>query len=132
MRTILPLLISAALVAACSESNSPNGGNPPPATAEVTATEAATFSPSTARVAIGGTVTWNFEGVGHNVTFDDVAGAPADISGTNANTEIARTFGTAGSFPYVCTIHPGMAGTVLALSASSNAGDDDDDPLPGY
>jgi plastocyanin len=49
----------------------------------------------------------------HNVTFIIVNGRPADISGSNANTTIARTFATAGTFGYVCTLHAGMTGTVI-------------------
>jgi plastocyanin len=114
------LAAAAALVSlvSCSDSNSPDGGNnPPPATASVTATTGQQFSPATVRVATGGTVTWVFQSLGHNVTFDDVANAPEDIGGVNANTSIARTFSTNGTYPYHCTIHPGMTGTVQVSGA---------------
>jgi plastocyanin len=73
------------------------------------------FSPDSVRIAVGGTVTfdWGAGGVTHNVTFADVAGAPADIPNRNSGT-VDRTFGTAGSFNYQCTIHPGMNGKVVA------------------
>ena len=61
---------------------------------------------------VGTTVNFTFESTGHNVTFNIVNGRPADISGTNSNTTIARTFATAGTFGYVCTLHAGMTGTV--------------------
>jgi plastocyanin len=41
------------------------------------------------------------------------AGRPAYIPGSNANVTIARTFTTAGSLWYSCTIHPGMNGVVV-------------------
>lgn len=107
-------LLAAGLVTGCSDDD-PNEPNPPPASADVTATNGLTFQPGTARVATGGEVTWEFEATGHNVTFDAVAGAPADIGGSNANTSISRSFATAGTFPYECTIHPGMSGSVQVV-----------------
>jgi plastocyanin len=71
------------------------------------------FDPASLTVAVGTTVNFTFESTGHNVTFNIVNGRPADISGTNSNTTIARTFATAGTFGYVCTIHGGMTGTVI-------------------
>jgi plastocyanin len=116
----MPVLAIAALLAAglatgCSDDD-PNEPNPPPSAVDVTATNGLAFDPSTARVATGGEVTWEFEATGHNVTFDVVAGAPASIGGSNANVSISRTFATAGSFPYQCTIHPGMEGTVQVVA----------------
>ena len=121
-------------LAACSDSNSPE--NPSPASATVTATAAQAFSPPTVRVATGGTITWKFESLGHNVTFDAVTGAPADITGSNSNTSIARTFAANGTFPYHCTIHPGMTGTVQVAAATATPMTPTDGgnnaPLPGY
>ena len=85
---------------------------PPPATANVAATVNSTFNPDSVRIATGGTVTWNFSSLDHNVVFNNVAGKPADIP-TSVNTAVGRTFTTAGSFPYRCTIHAGMDGKVL-------------------
>lgn len=112
VRAIAALLV-AGLAAGCSDDA--NEPNPPPSAVDVTATTGLAFSPSTARVATGGEVTWEFEATAHNVTFDAVAGAPADIGGSNANVSIARTFATSGAFPYHCTIHPGMNGTVQVV-----------------
>lgn len=85
---------------------------PAPATANVAATVNSTFNPDSVRIATGGTVTWNFSSLDHNVVFNNVAGRPADI-GTSVNTSVPRTFGTAGTFPYRCTIHAGMDGKVV-------------------
>lgn len=121
-------------LAACSDSNSPE--NPPPASATVTATAGQAFSPRTVRVATGGTITWTFESLGHNVTFDAVAGAPADIPGSNSNTSIARTFAANGTFPYHCTIHPGMTGTVEVTASTATpttlTDGGNNAPPPGY
>ena len=86
---------------------------PPPPSNTIQATNAQLFTPSTLTVAVGQTVTFTFGGLGHNVFFDAKAGVPADIPGTNANVSIMRQFGTAGSFPFHCHIHPGMSGTVV-------------------
>ncbi|HET8635202.1 MAG TPA: plastocyanin/azurin family copper-binding protein [Gemmatimonadales bacterium] len=118
----LALLASAAALtclASCSDSNAPDNNAPPPATASVTATTGQKFTPATVRVATGGTVTWVFQSLGHNVTFDATAGAPEDIPGVNSNTSIARTFSTNGTFAYHCTIHSGMTGTVQVSSATA-------------
>jgi plastocyanin len=111
----------------------------------VTATTGQQFTPATVRVATGGTVTWVFQSLGHNVTFDDATGAPEDIPGANSNTSIARTFSTNGTFAYHCTIHPGMSGTVQVSSGSAPVespppadnnpptnSDGDEAPPPGY
>ncbi len=70
------------------------------------------FTPFQVTVPVGGTVRWEFPQRPHNVIFDRKAGAPVDIQST-ANASIARTFALAGTFPYDCTLHPGMSGEVI-------------------
>jgi plastocyanin len=92
-----------------------NGGNqtPPPANT-VDATASLAFSPSTLTINSGDAVTFAFGSVAHNVAFDNpTASTPADIGGLNTNTSIARTFSTAGTYNYHCTIHPFMTGSVV-------------------
>jgi plastocyanin len=81
-----------------------------PTSAQVSATVGNTFVPGSVNIARGGTVTWSFATV-HNVTFANATGAPANIGDTGSGS-VSRTFGTAGEFEYVCTLHSGMAGTV--------------------
>lgn len=67
------------------------------------------FNPATATVAVGGTVTWTNNGaVAHNVTGGDFAST--NLTPTQ---QFARTFPTAGTFNYSCTLHAGMSGTVV-------------------
>jgi plastocyanin len=124
--TRIVLAALAALAAACSSSgisgtsNNNNNGGAPPMTATVNATTANTFTPSNVTIGVGGTVTFAFGDVAHNVFFDNSpAGAPDAIPGTNANMSAARTFTTAGTFEYDCHLHPGMKGTVVVSNAST-------------
>jgi plastocyanin len=69
------------------------------------------FNPKDVTVKAGDTVTWvNDDSVGHDVTGDDFkSGEPGAMQ--NGDT-FEHTFDTAGTFDYVCTVHPGMEGTV--------------------
>jgi plastocyanin len=69
------------------------------------------FDPEEVTVKAGDTVTWvNDDGVGHDVTGDDFSsGDPGAMQ--NGDT-FEHTFDTAGTFDYVCTVHPKMTGTV--------------------
>jgi plastocyanin len=123
---VIPCVI-ASLAAACGSSTSPQppgdtGGTPVPA-ATVNATPSIAFTPSTVALAVGGTVTFAFGSVAHNVYFDDdPAGAPAAITGENVNTSLTRTFTSAGVYEYNCHIHPGMRGTVVVGGATGGGG----------
>lgn len=65
------------------------------------------FDPDSAEVAVGDTVTWQWSGAEpHNVVADDFE---SDIQTEGA---FEYTFEEAGSHPYVCTVHPGMEGTI--------------------
>jgi plastocyanin len=68
------------------------------------------FQPATVDVSAGGTVTWTFASIPHDVSFT-TAGAPADVP-LLQDGSASRTFPTNGSFAYRCTIHPPMTGTV--------------------
>lgn len=87
------------------------GGGPFPGTAAVTANTANQFVPEDVDIADGGTVTWTFESVTHNVTFANTTGAPSNINNSTSTTA-SRTFDTPGTFNYSCTLHGGMSGSV--------------------
>lgn len=84
----------------------------PSAVTVVAGSAANTFTPPNVAIARGGTVTWTFGDLLHNVDFQGTAGAPNGVPNT-ANASVARTFNTAGNFGYVCTLHSGMSGNVL-------------------
>ena len=69
------------------------------------------FSPATITVAAGTTIKWtNKDGVNHTVTSD----SGLFDSGTFGNGgTFSRQFNTAGTFPYHCTVHTNMLGTVI-------------------
>jgi plastocyanin len=69
------------------------------------------FNPKSLKVKAGQTVTWtNDDSVGHDVTADGFN------SGGAGNIEPGKTlthkFAKAGTYKYVCSVHPGMEGTV--------------------
>lgn len=73
------------------------------------------FNPATVKIAAGGSVTWNFTSGAnspHNVTFGTNSPPGDDIGNTNSGA-VSRTFPNAGSYPYQCTQHGGMTGTVI-------------------
>lgn len=72
------------------------------------------FAPAVTQVAAGTTVTWRFldvdedgQPVPHNVVFDDEA-SPVLTTGS-----YERTFTAPGIYPYVCTLHAFMEGSVV-------------------
>jgi plastocyanin len=69
------------------------------------------FNPGTVTIKAGGKVTWtNDDSVGHDVTGDDFeSGSPGGIEGGST---FSHTFKKAGTYNYVCSVHPGMKGTV--------------------
>ena len=69
------------------------------------------FIPFEVTIRVGQQVFFEFPQSIHNVIFENRPGAPQDIQQTR-NVTIARTFSVAGQFPYDCTLHPGMVGTV--------------------
>jgi plastocyanin len=93
--------------------NNNPGGNPGGAPSSTNAVTVANnnFSPANVQVSVGTTVTWTWsqDAITHNVTFVD--GTQSGDKG--AGSTFSRTFSTAGTFNYSCTIHPGMNGSVL-------------------
>lgn len=68
------------------------------------------YSPNPVRLALGSVVTWfNNDSTTHTSTADGGAWNSGSIAPGQG---FSRTFTTAGSFSYHCTIHPGMVGTI--------------------
>jgi plastocyanin len=113
-------LTAAVLVAGCSSSSTPAAPTPPssagPSTAVSIPPGASTltltaYNPNPVNVAVGTTVRWtNTDSVAHTSTSDGGAWNSGTLAG---GSHFDFTFQTAGSFPYRCTIHPGMVGTIV-------------------
>jgi plastocyanin len=68
------------------------------------------FEPSSATIQAGGKVTWKNQGQApHTATADD---DNFDTGTVAAGKLAAETFKQAGTFSYICTIHPDMKGTI--------------------
>jgi plastocyanin len=125
----LPLLLAAvcalALVAAgCGSSSKKTTANPPAASSTQSSSSSSSsggtvtvdmkniaFSPNSVTVKVGQTVKWvNQDTVAHNVTAQSGA-----FKSTNFGPGGSFTFKATkpGTFGYVCTIHPGMNGTLI-------------------
>jgi plastocyanin len=128
-RTAVSICVLLVCAAACSKSDSttaasttgptnpaptpPVSTGPAPTAADtVNASPALSFDPSDVTIKVGQTVAFSFGSIGHNVIFTAASGVPSDIVGVNSNTVISRTFSTAGTFNYQCTIHTNMSGSV--------------------
>ena len=80
--------------------------------AAVVTMPANTFAPSQLTIRAGQSVLFDFPADQHNVIFSGGAGKPADIQ-TTSNRAVTVQFPTAGTFPFVCNLHPGMNGTAI-------------------
>jgi plastocyanin len=105
-RLAVVVLALVTVTAACGGDDDDGGASAEPGVVTVSDN---TFSPKSAEVAVGDTVTWKFEGKSaHNVTAKD-----GDFeSKLMKDGTFEHTFDAAGSFDYVCTVHPGMHGTI--------------------
>ena len=65
----------------------------------------------------GGSVTWtNDDSVGHDVTKSPApapTSSPATPAPSPGGDTFTQKFTTPGTIKYVCTVHPGMEGTVV-------------------
>jgi plastocyanin len=108
-RLVLVVLLIAASVAAGSTIYRDRIGTGPPVATDRVALELNDFRPDAIIIGAGTTVTWTWDGeVAHDLVFEDGTGSPARPTGT-----FQRTFPTAGTYPYRCTLHGPMRGLVI-------------------
>jgi plastocyanin len=120
------ILLAGLCLAACGGGGSTTTPSPSPtptptptptgATATVTIVNGASlltstaYSPTPLNVSVGTTVTWvNNDSTAHDSTAVNNSFSTGTIAPGRSG---SFKFQSAGSFPYYCTIHPGMAGTV--------------------
>jgi plastocyanin len=78
------------------------------------------FGPASVSVKVGDTITWTNQDVApHTATASD---GSFDTGSLSQGKSGSHTFTTAGTFPYICSIHPNMKGTVTVAAASGSAG----------
>jgi plastocyanin len=86
----------------------------PPSGSTVTVTTPnETFSPAAVTIPVGGTVTWQFSGTRHNVTFQGTTVPPGgNVPDQEPGTSASRSFTAPGTYNYLCSRHGGMTGRV--------------------
>ncbi len=109
---LLAAVLVTGTIAACSTTTSTTSScSTSGAASTVNASDALAFSPAADTVTHGQSVCWQNTGsVSHTVTSNDGTSFNASLAGGQI---FVRTFATAGSFPYHCTIHAGMTGTIV-------------------
>ncbi len=104
IRTLGAGAVAVIALAGCGGGGDDGGGEASTVTVSV---DDNVFEPETVEISAGDTVVWEWVGV-----------EPHDVSADEFDSEIQtegsfeHTFEDAGSFPYTCTVHPGMEGTV--------------------
>ena len=75
------------------------------------------FDPATVTIQVGDSVTWtNADSVAHTATAGDGSFDTGSIANGDSETV---TFDTAGTFAYICSIHPQMTGSVVVEAAAA-------------
>ncbi len=73
------------------------------------------FTPASITVTAGTTIKWtNKDAITHTVTSNT---GVFDSQNVNAGGTYSYTFATVGTYPYHCTIHPSMTGSVVVTAA---------------
>jgi plastocyanin len=132
---LLVILVGGLFSAACGSSSNSATATPGKTTAPAAnSTKAATgtaqpgavaitdyqFTPPSITVKVGDTVTWTNNGPSkHTATADD---GSFDSGSLSAGQTFSHTFQTAGTFSYICTIHPFMKAQVVVQSGNSASG----------
>jgi len=112
---MVSVFFSVVLFSGCSKDDNPASPTTNPGTNEVFMQNIA-FSPASKTVAVGTTIKWINK---DNTTHDVISGTPGNPSGLfnsgdlGANGEFTFTFSQAGTFPYFCSHHAGMIGTII-------------------
>jgi plastocyanin len=105
-----PTMIAVLLLLAATPTVKANASQAQAKTAEVKI-DNFSFSPATLTVAVGTTVTWtNHDDIPHTVVSTDGVFKSKVI---DTDEKFSYAFSKAGTFPYFCSVHPKMTGTVV-------------------
>ena len=109
----IALLVASSLgivLVGCGNSKNPTKPSGPEQTTSVSISNFA-FSPSSIQVSVGDTVTWtNNQNVNHTVTSDQ--GSELNSPSFGQGQTYKHVFMTAGTYPYHCSLHTSMKGSV--------------------
>jgi len=108
------LVAGALLLAACSSGSSADtttATGPPGSDVLDISIENFAFGPNEIAIAVGDTVLWTNDesSIVHTTTSDDDLWDSGNIP---AGSRFEHTFDEAGTFAYICTIHPSMTATI--------------------
>jgi plastocyanin len=111
----LIFVLAIAICGSCDKKDSDDNAPASPSTSGPGANEVwmqnNAFTPSSITVSAGTTIKWtNKDNMAHTVTSDNGLFDSGNIAAGGTYT---RQFTTAGSYPYRCTLHSGMIGTVV-------------------
>jgi len=117
-RFALALVLSGGMLACSSDGTGPsqnggnggNGGGGGGGTVRTITITDFSFSPSPVTVEPGTQVRWQNNGPSPHTT---TAAGLWDSGAVPVNGTFTRTFSATGTFNYVCTLHPGMAGQIV-------------------
>lgn len=109
------LIISTMFLISCGKNSGyGSSSNPPSGSGNTVNIVNMSFSPSNLTVVAGTTVTWtNNDAMDHTATSDTGLFDSGNIGGGKS---YSQKFSTVGSFPYHCTIHPGMTGKITVTA----------------
>jgi plastocyanin len=113
-RLTIPVLLLAILMAACGGDDGGEAGGSSdscPSGAVVIKMVDIKFDPEDATASAGQQVCWvNEDTIEHNAVAEEGAQFESDLFGKGKT--FTTTIDSAGTIPYVCTVHPGMTGTL--------------------
>ena len=117
----LLVVFVAVLVAACSGGGGGAAGSGPTTTVageHIVDVDNFAFTPQTITVNLGDSVVWEFRQASapHNVVSLD-GPVPFNSGVPQGHGSFRVVFDVAGTYHYICQIHPSMTGTVIVLSA---------------
>lgn len=110
---VLILVLAAGVFGGCSNTSPTNSNSTtavtPSDSSNLILIENFKFSPETLTIKTGDTVEWkNNDSTIHTIVFDNLKSDSINQGGT-----YTHTFDTAGTFNYICGVHPSMKGTII-------------------
>jgi plastocyanin len=108
-------LLAAAACAGCQNTGTAPARDPNPySRAETVTIDNFSFAPAQLIVPAGATVTWtNHDDVPHTVVANPEPKREFASPALDTDDHFSHTFTHAGTFPYFCSVHPHMTGTVI-------------------